>query len=60
MTYEIHEPDMPRQASLDIAEHEILLSFINDIDAEMFSDWWNTRGLDQFKKWAEKNGDKYK
>ena len=59
MAYPIDPPDMPRELTTNVAEHEIMLSFVNDSDAEMFSDWWNSKGLEAFMKWAEKNADKY-
>ena len=36
------------------AEHEIFLSFVNDGDAVLFSDWLHEKGGKEFLKWREK------
>lgn len=55
----VEPPDMPRERMTSIAEHEVFMSFVNDKDAEMFCDWWNSKGLEAFQKWAEKNAGNY-
>lgn len=35
------------------AEHEILLSFLNDEDAAFFHEWWGDVGNFAFKKWID-------
>jgi len=52
-------PDSPREIDRSIHEHEIFLSFVNDVDAEMFNDWWNTDGFKAFEKWATKHAKDY-
>ena len=38
------------------AEHEIFLSFTDDLDAEIFYNWWRETGLEQFKQyWINQN-----
>ena len=34
-----------------IPEHEILISFYDDEDAEMFYDWFNSIGKNDFVNW---------
>jgi len=52
MAREIDAPDSPRDVHITIPEHQILLSFTNDEDAELFDEWWQTKGLALFLKWA--------
>jgi len=35
-----------------VPEHEILLSFVSDSDAETFDKWWMLEGRAAFVKWA--------
>lgn len=42
--------DMPREFTRSLAEHEILLSFNSDADAERFDSWWRTIGCQEFEK----------
>ena len=39
------------------ADHEILLSFIDDIGAKAFYEWWNMKngGADRFGTWCLKH-----
>jgi hypothetical protein len=49
--------DMP-QISEEIvtrpADHEIFLTFRNDSDAELFTEWLEAVGFDAFRKWVKK------
>lgn len=47
------------QTTLDIPEHEILLSFTNDCGAEAFQDWWEDEGEEVFREWALENKEAY-
>lgn len=47
------EPTLRTEIEREIAEHEVFLSFVNDIDAELFHDWWNAKGFKLFEKWAD-------
>jgi hypothetical protein len=49
-------PEMPREVTYGVAEHEILLSFVNDTDAEAFDRWWHLEGKDAFLEFAKKEG----
>ena len=40
--------DIVRTKQIDIAEHEILLSFHSDEDAVRFFYWWSDEGEQQF------------
>lgn len=37
----------------NIPDHQVLLAFNSDIDAEGFRYWWSVEGFDAFKKWVE-------
>lgn len=52
-------PTIESEARYRVAEHEIYLSFVNDSDAVMFHDWWNQKGVDLWRKWADKNRKMY-
>ena len=52
-------PDLSREITYSVAEHQILLEFNGDVDAEMFNDWWNTDGFKLFEKWATKHAKDY-
>lgn len=54
------EPELPVHVSYTIPEHQVLLSFYRDTDAEMFFNWWKEEGLDIFAEWALKNQHHYK
>lgn len=49
----IEPPDMDREFTTHVAEHEIYMSFNGDSDAALFEEWWNLKGLSAFQKWAE-------
>lgn len=38
-----------------LAEHEVFLSFTDDIGAEAFQDWWYNFGAELFGQWYEEN-----
>lgn len=59
ITTAIDPPDMPREFHASLAEHQVMLSFTNDSDAERFNSWWNVAGLSMFQKWSgnERNPD---
>jgi hypothetical protein len=50
----IDPPDLPRQKTMSVADHEILLSFSSDEDASLFEEWWHRHGAKAFLAWAEK------
>ncbi|MCC7424807.1 MAG: hypothetical protein IT428_31435 [Planctomycetaceae bacterium] len=56
-TVNVQQPDMPREIRRSIADHEVFLSFNGDDDAQLFYEWWNERGWEEFELWAnqEKN-----
>lgn len=46
--------------TVNMAEHEFVLSFTSDSDAEMFHDWWYCYdGLQQFLDWHKENKKDY-
>lgn len=51
----IEKPSELREMTASLAEHEVLLSFVDDVDAELFSEWWNATGFLLFKEYGEKN-----
>tara|TARA_A100001391_G_scaffold184405_1_gene152266 strand:- start:5 stop:199 length:195 start_codon:yes stop_codon:yes gene_type:complete len=46
-------PDEKRSLEVDIPEHEVLLSFTDDEQAEAFLEWWNRFGVETFCSWVE-------
>lgn len=38
----------------DVAEHEVLMAFLNDEDAAFFREWWADRGSYDFNEWLDK------
>jgi len=42
----------------DVAENEVLMSFLNDDDASAFREWWDEHGTYAFKKWFDKRTNK--
>ena len=48
---ELQEPHVNGEFTIRPAEHEIFLSFNDDIDAEIFYNWWHKTGLDQYKQY---------
>jgi hypothetical protein len=52
LTFCSEYPTMP------VSDHEVYLSFVNDIDAEWFGTWWTTNGRYDFQEYldAHKNG----
>jgi hypothetical protein len=44
-------PDTPRQRTTSVAEHEVLLSFNDDSDAERFENWWRGHGKHYWLEW---------
>jgi hypothetical protein len=51
----IEDVSLDRETTLHLAEHEILLSFVNDSGAEKFDSWWFTQGRKLFDKYCEEN-----
>jgi len=55
-TEKFTDVSFPREfPSQRLAEHEVFMSFTNDIDAERFDEWWNTEGSAYFQKYVEAN-----
>lgn len=52
-------PSVNNERRLHPAEHEVWLSFSDDLDAEIFHDWLYSQGFDSFKKFKEDNLDNY-
>lgn len=52
---EFEAPSLDQEFSTRLAEHEILLSFHKDTDAEMFQNFWQQEGLNLFAKFVQKN-----
>lgn len=45
-------PKIERELHSSVADHQILFSFTNDIDARAFEWWWNEQGERMFKRAA--------
>lgn len=37
-----------------VAEHEVLMAFHGDADAELFREWWRQCGSVEFQSWIKK------
>ena len=48
---EFNEPTISNEITMTPADHEIFLSFTEDVDAEIFHNWWLETGLKQFKQY---------
>lgn len=42
-----------RSLNIEMADHEVLLSFYDDSGAEAFDIWWEEEGKASFRKWME-------
>lgn len=55
------EPEQRTGLHCPIGDHQVLLSFVNDADAQEFRDWWALEGWGAFKAWDDSgkymNGD---
>lgn len=51
------EPEIKSEFTREVHEHEILLSFNGDDDAVLFYEWWNAKGWELFRKWADKQNE---
>jgi hypothetical protein len=51
------EVSIKREKTISIAEHEVLLSFNRDQDAEAFTFWWSTKGKADLSQWCLENND---
>lgn len=58
MTWTPEDVDDSRELTTHIAENEALLSFTDDIMGELFSEWWNSKGIYEFLKYANKEAKK--
>ena len=50
---------MEKSITVEIQDHEILLSFSCDSGRLAFDYWWDTEGKEKFQEWAEKNKKEY-
>lgn len=48
--------EIENERIVHMADHEILLSFLDDSGAVAFRDWWDEKGLRQFSEWLGCNG----
>jgi hypothetical protein len=48
-----------RETTLYIAEHEVMLAFNSDWQAEAFEDWFESVGRVRFAAWLEENNKDY-
>jgi hypothetical protein len=49
-----------REVRCPVAEHEVFLSFNDDVDAVMFDDWLHTEGFNHFRLWRARNHQDYR
>lgn len=54
-------PSFPREIRRSLGESEVLLSFVNDADAEYFEVWWRDQGSESYAIYLDKarNEDPY-
>lgn len=48
------DPLIERDIHIEIPDHQVLLSFVNDEDAVKFHEWWNKKGYKQFEQFCSK------
>ena len=44
--------NMPRERTVRFSEHEVYISFNDDLGAELFDAWWQEAGLTHFRNWV--------
>jgi len=49
------KPEMNKPLERTPRENEIFLSFTHDGEAEMFADWWETKGFIAFQEYMYRN-----
>jgi hypothetical protein len=47
-----------QERTIHMADHEVLLAFRGDDMAEMFCDWWCSKGIAAFVKYANRAAEK--
>ena len=52
---ELKPPRIAQVAEYEVKENEILMCFVNDKDAELFFEWWESEGFKDFKSWVWRN-----
>jgi hypothetical protein len=55
---QMYEHDFPREhRTQSVAEHEVLISFLDDEGAEVFREWWAEKGQEAFDRWSLRKED---
>jgi hypothetical protein len=49
----VSPPELLREFNVSVAEHQVLLSFVDDEDAELFDEWWHRDGLSLYSRWID-------
>ncbi len=51
----MYEPkfEIPTEIKREIQEHEVLLSFVSDMDAAAFQEWMSDTGKEAFMLWLD-------
>jgi len=44
-------PEIAQDVIFSIPAHQILFSFVNDADAEAFTEWWESQGATAWSQW---------
>jgi hypothetical protein len=57
--FDMDDVDLPDTITREIHDHEVLLAFNGDTQAEAFLDWWGEEGLQAFKNFTDKNEEEY-
>ena len=50
---------LQQEFTREVAENEVMLSFLRDMDAVAFSEWVESDGLEAFTQWLDKNKENY-
>lgn len=45
--------ELPRQLTIDVPEHQVVISFNDDSDADGFYEWWGIAGFEAFGEWID-------
>jgi hypothetical protein len=46
---------LQRELVYELGDHEVLISFVNDIDAEAFEIWWEREGAEAHDEWKNRD-----
>lgn len=51
--------DIKEDVTTEMADHEVLISFGNDVHGIAFREWITGEGMKQFERWFSENEEKF-